>query len=531
SSLQALPQQKLDAGFAQRVIQAAKRAQLGQGKAPEKLAETLHGPEVLVKSHHGKETSVELAQHEPMAWRVVVWTVAGLAALIMVVLVLPKSTEIADLPNEDQKKVVLNRGAEVSKPVAPMAKDRALPPTTATVENESAPLPKAEAFRDANRVEEKQDDTASAQKERAEQPAIDDRAKAAATAAKEIDEAPPKPTVALSRDAASNRDTGERFGGAGQGGGAGSAKAMRRMQSTNSAPARQLKELGQAIQADQVLVVRLKRSTPEAQRPSIDDVLARQSITMRGLAAGGFNATEEKAFAAADKKQAESTDEGGANAKRNIDALQKSQRKQVEEMAKAAPDADVVYVEASPEQVEAALQELRSQPGVQVAFATLDEALTEQSKFDRHENRTPGAAAPPPAPASATLGQEGAGAKPAAAVRGFAPAPSDDQALRESQKLQEAETAASKDGRESLARRRASGFAERLGAGKAKSGAGRELTREPRADKQAEKPGDAAEVGNARFADSVAQPDNGAQPDNAVKRDEDADAAPQRVRV
>ncbi|HVK80402.1 MAG TPA: zf-HC2 domain-containing protein, partial [Verrucomicrobiae bacterium] len=121
TSLQALPQQTLDASFAERVLRAARQAQ-----APAVDAE----PEVLVKTHHGHDTTVRPAQHEPLAWRVVVWTIAGLAAAVVVVLFLPKQTsEVArHLPatREAAPDVAASR-AVPEQPAPSLAKDTAAP--------------------------------------------------------------------------------------------------------------------------------------------------------------------------------------------------------------------------------------------------------------------------------------------------------------------------------------------------------------------------------------------------------------------
>lgn len=530
SSLQSLPQQKLDAGFAQRVMLAAQRARAEQSATTDRLVETLRAPEVLVATHHGQETTVERAQHEPVAWRVVVWSVAGLAAVLMVALFAPQSSEIAQLPQNkpDKKVAVLQPAAAPEEAAKSVAKMQAPPVGEFANRNETNQLRKAETLQGAA-PEAKQGLPQDAGRKDATDAALGGhRAKMAeATEAQEQDAAATLPGAAAAARAPL-RDEAPAFGGAGKTG----AMLMRR----NSMAARQLKTL--ATESDQVVVVRLKMSKEAKARSSIDEVLAKQAIVMRGteLRSRSANGIEEKASAAADTKRAS-------------DGVDKASEVRVEAVRKHLKDAgqtlaanDVVYVEASAEQIDAAIAELEAQPGTQLAFATLDENLARKPEMERLAAPSPGAVPGAPPRPSETL-KEGSGGGPgngggnnaATTARGFAAPPAADTAKFEAGEVHKPQALSDGAGRAAgVDQNGLGGFAERLATNELKTAVStdRALEREQAADKVSGKKADlSGAVADPQIEAQVAPANiaNDAAVESPSKKR--ADAAPRRIRV
>lgn len=401
TSLQALPQQKLDIHFAERVLQAAKKAQ--HDNAATAPVVTPHEPEVIVTSHHG--ATVELAQHEPFAWRMVVWTVAGLAAVLMVMLFLPRSTEIAELP-ENQTKVA-KKPAEPPAELEKLERNRPAAPQSGS-ENGSVDAPAAEP-----KTFEKQLQSRTAAKDAASQL---DRSTDKVSSAEAFST---QRSVERSNVAGKKFDQTEtpRFGGLMRG--AQPPQAAQSVEGTVAAQPAELaegpaarrqsksqqQEFTQAALGDQVLVVRLQTSRKLVDARAIDDVLSRNAIALRDADAASDNKKSEAL--ADDERRLESRDNALREAPGNI------KRHVVDQLAKASANADVVYVEASLDQVQSTLAELRAQPDTTLAFTSLDKAEAEKNFFGA------GAGAAGAAPGNASnelLKPEAAGAAPSVAT-------------------------------------------------------------------------------------------------------------------
>lgn len=328
NSLQALPQQKLDASFAERVVRAARQAQVPPGDAE---------PEVLVKTHHGHDTTVRPAQHEPLAWRVVVWTIAGLAAAVVVVLFLPKQTsEVArHLPvtRESSPDVAASHAGPEEAPPPSLAKDAVVQPQVRSLAAENA-AERAEAGVAAP--------TAPAPPEAAPKALM----RAAPT---------PPPSAFQATPAAESAAMPDRAGGAAR-------------PSAVTAPARaellQQNQFAQAAASDQLLVVRLQVPAADLESRAIDPVLARNL-----------------GRAVDDNKSRDAQTKGDAEAMDKLNTQQLADlNKQLAEV-KADQQSDFVYVEATPEQLAATIDELRTQHGYPLSLAPFgDDALHNQDR-------------------------------------------------------------------------------------------------------------------------------------------------------
>ncbi len=334
SSLQALPQQTLDASFAERVMRAARQAQ-----APPIDAE----PEVLVKTHHGQDTTVRHAQHEPLAWRVVVWAIAGLAAAVVVVLFLPKQT------SEVARHLPVTREAAPDVAASQAAPEQA-PPELA---KDATDQPKVQAFAAENAVE-----SAEAGIEAATAPAPPEAAFKAAPKAL-MRAAPPPPSAFQATPAPESAAMPDRARGAG---GAAPPTAL----TAPAAPARaevlQQDQFAQAAADDQLLVVRLQVPAADLESRAIDPVLARNLGS-----------------AVADNKSRDAQTKGDAGA---VNKLNKQQLADLDkQLAKVEADqqSDFVYVEATPEQLAATIDELSTQHGYPLSLAPFgDESLRQK---------------------------------------------------------------------------------------------------------------------------------------------------------
>lgn len=473
SRLQAMPRHKLDADFANRVLSAAKEAREADTQV-----------DVLVATHHGQQTIVERAQHEPLAWRVVVWSVASLAALILVVLLLPRSVEIADVPRE--RRVATNQQAETGEQERAQAKirdDRAeLRKQTETLEvdklatqrhraiDEGAELRKAEALE----REESQADSRPDRRASGDHTGRTAEAKAAAKSA-----FPGRPEASKQ----------QHFGG---GHGLGQANAMQsdRQDGLRSAVAG---TKAAVLSDDQVVVVRLRREVAKA-KSSLDDVLSGQGIALQDAAR-----TKSRGMAV------EKTD----NADRKTDKALESEQAStaippdVRRFAAAEANREVIYLEASTEQVAATLARLESDAGYQLTMSSLDE-FEQLRKKESSAAKGDGAAAAPAAPPRADQAAPSE-LQPSAAMRArtfAADAASTAEAAANGQAPQ-------RDGsnRSAEARPNAPGFAKRLTAGNADA---RELQRPAAAASLQSEGGTPSaaviERRNADLASAAAQP-------------------------
>lgn len=337
SSLQALPQQTLDASFAERVLRAAQQAQ-----APPVDAE----PEVLVKTHHGHDTTVRPAQHEPLAWRVVVWTIAGLAATVVVMLFLPKQT------SEVARHLPGTRESETRVAAPQQAPEQA---ADSLAKDSVAESPKR-SFAAENAAE-----TAEARIEAPTAPAPPE-----AAAPKALMRTAPAPPAAFHSAPAADANA--------------PPPAVRGV-APPAAPARaealQQDQFAQAAASDQLLVVRLQVPAADLERRAIDPVLARNLGS-----------------AVADDKSPE------AETKSDVGPMDKLNKQQLADLNKqlaeveADQQSDFVYVEATPEQLAATIDELSTQLGYPLSLAPFgDDALPSG------ERSQGGAMAPKAAPA------------------------------------------------------------------------------------------------------------------------------------
>lgn len=433
SRLQAMPRHKLDADFADRVLAAATQAKYADQPV-----------DVLVATHHGQHTIVERAQHEPLAWRVVVWSVASLAALILVVLLLPRSVEIADVPRE--RRVATNKQAETGEQERAQAKVRDDSPEvrkqTETVEtdklatqrrlanDEGAALRKAEALeREESQADNRPDRRASGDNT--------GRAAEAKAAAK---------SAMAERPEASKQ---QQFGG---GRGLGQANAIHsdRQDGLRSAVAG-----GKAavLSDEQIVVVRLRREVAKA-KSSLDDVLSGQGIALQEAAR-----TKSRGMAVEKTDNADRMTDKGLESEQAAAAVPPDVRR----FAAAEANREVIYLEASAEQVAETLARLESDAGYQLTMSSLDE-FEQLRKKESSAAKGDGAVAAPAAPPRADQGAPSE-LQPSAAMRArtfAADAASTAEAAGNGQAPQ-------RDGsnRSAEARPSASGFAKRLSAGNA----------------------------------------------------------------
>lgn len=526
-SLQSLPQHKLDAHFAERVLLAAKRAQESQQAHPAVPASTSkpHEPEVILTSHHGKATSVELAQHEPMAWRVVVWSIASLAAVVMVMLFLPKSTEIAERPRT--KQVAQRDREERTKDAQQVAGKQAASDGHRATRSEEMQASPPTDFKAAE-VAEKQlksierNNVAPASplaKGQAEENVQENRATVDIPApAKKFDAAVPKPATMRRGAPEADADAASVAGGAGkpQEQNAASATGVLRHLDRKS----RLKELSQLqiAAADEVIVVRLKTSRKNVNDQTIDKVLGRNAIAMRET----VDAAAEKTTRTADSITDSVASERLAG---NKDA---ALRPQLDQLALASTDADVVYVEASLEQFEAAIDELKSQPGNELEFTSLNDELADRSEAAKRSLAAGGA---PPGPSAAN---QSASDPPGGKARGFSAGSAAKMAVEAGAKptLHAQRDQRSDDNLvgEPPARKQNAGYAERLAINRDPAARGAALPATPGAPPpaaKAEVPGFAAQARSAVVADEAAK-----EAENMKASDKSKEARPaQRVRV
>jgi hypothetical protein len=455
--LQAMPQQKLGADFAERVLRAAvERANASDQAVAASVTTPQHEPEVLLKSHHGDATVVERAQHEPLAWRVMVWSIAGLAAAIAFVLMLPEPTSrVAEVGKNTV--VQDNKEGERTSTFTDNLKTTATPSVPAPA-NGVVAEGKGGA-RDGAHQGTGRYDFANKDKNLKELNRADETDKSKETlreGAKQGggDLLQQEPKAAAVRGAVPGASRG--------GGGAGAvAPALDQTKKTSDGErsihaksafaadaVRQsgvVGELDEAAKAtDDVLVVRLEVSPEQFKARGIDAVLAKQSIYFNDQ--NGRALANEKAEGL-DKKRAEEKVRDKTEEQRHAQADRKAENKLVQEAEQLARmgDVDVVYVEASLEQVEAAVAELSDKLGKGVTLGRLAEDHFED--FDRQAPRVRrnAVATAPTVPAEK---DEGRGDDAGAAGGGLGAAGKEAEATR--------------TGGEGLARKRDGAFARRI---------------------------------------------------------------------
>jgi hypothetical protein len=463
--LQVMPQQKLGADFAERVLRAAvERANPSQRGAEGPAAAAAvtpaqREPEVLLKSHHGETTVVERAQHEPLTWRVMVWSIAGLAAAIAFVLMLPEPTSrIAEVGKNTV--VQDNKEGQRTSTSEDDVKTKATP-GTATPTNGVVAEGKGGA-RDEARYDFANKDENLKELNRADE--TDKAKETLREGAKQGggDLLQQEPKAAATRGAVAGAVPGASRGS----GGAGAvAPAVDQTKKTNDGErgiqaksafaadaVRQsgaVAELDEAAKAtDDVLVVRLEVSPEQFKARGIDAVLAKQSIYFNDH---NGRALQNENGETLDKKRAEEKVRDKTEEQRHAaQADRKAENKLVHEAEQLARtgDVDVVYVEASLEQVEAALAELSDKLGKGVTLDKLADAKDHFEDFDHQAPRVRrnAVAAPPTAPAEK---DEGRGDDAGAAGGGLGAAGKEAEATRFG-------------GGEGLSRKREAPFARRL---------------------------------------------------------------------
>jgi hypothetical protein len=378
NSLQNMPRQKLDANFAERVLKAAQARKNGDRPAdlPIAVAKPIHEvkrehlePDVRVKSLHHGVSSVAPAQHEPIAWRVAVWSIAGIAAALLVALALPERTsDVAHLGNKNlpqgpATKSLDFKAKELQSPKLKRDDAAALQEQKLAKEIESAETPhdhfkpgelakpRAE-YGDSREQESKQNAGAA--------PALTRDADAGKTA--EESPAPPKPATAAAPGApnAFRESPDDARGRIANDGNGGDKYLARRAMKADAKDAR-LKQLEAAAQTNETLIVRLTVPAEKFQQRAIDQVIADAGLLYA-------NADAETA-----DKKAEGDREGGiesANAARVRPA--ESALADAAAFRQNNQRVDVVVVEASLEQVRQVMDGLEAQTVHPLALDSLD---------------------------------------------------------------------------------------------------------------------------------------------------------------
>lgn len=361
-SLQAMPPQKLDVNFAARVLRAVEQAQVHASKPHH------DEPEIIIASHHGSQTTVSPAQHEPMSLRVMIWSVAALAAAVVFVLMMPDQT--AQIAN----RVAMNDQPPAAKPAVPAEKDldtktRVDELTRSAPENEiAAPTRDAAAPPMA--------DKASEQPEKAKSFAAKDEQTNGAIAKKQATNDGLKEKHGPREELGSAQPMrgaggGRSFGNAGEKAQLAAPKAAAMAEQRDSGE-RSLKVLADQDN-DQLLVVRLRVAPEALSKRGIDQILAEQQIDVQPAEAGQALAQDLREAGKLQKESGNRLEER----QRNVDRDDRAEfRKQVDQLAKASPNADVIYVEATREQIEAAIAVLELQTDQQLKLTMVDDAQT-----------------------------------------------------------------------------------------------------------------------------------------------------------
>src|SRR5688572_10059915 len=354
SSLQAIPPQKLDAQFAERVLRAAERAKAEQTNTQHEPT-VHHEPEVIVKSHHGSHTTVAPAQHEPLAWRVVVWTVAALAAAIMCVLFLPDRTaEVVHNTGRDNDAVVTettpNLGKSRSTPSAPKASELANSGDLKEMKQEELAKKQADSKEDGQtgRVGALRD--AAGNRDAAINEEAKRRVEEKGAAPRSFDGSP---TAAGGKSAEALPE------------GAKISRGLVRDELRMEGRTRQLFKAA-AAEKEELVVVQLELSPEQWKDRDIDAALARHGIQVdQADARESFAELQFRAkkAAGAGAGGGASLDRGNEESDREAGQAEKETRKKVEQIAALSDGADLLYVEATVGEVEAALDELSQSAG------------------------------------------------------------------------------------------------------------------------------------------------------------------------
>jgi hypothetical protein len=395
NGLQSMPRQKLDASFAERVLKAAQARKNGeQPPAPPKGEEKPehHEPEVVVKSLHHGVSSVTLAQHEPIAWRVAVWSIAGIAAALLVALLLPERT--SDIAHLSNKALHANAPAEPAK-----AKDgfAAKPADQQEDEAEAEKSPTAKQAEPETKKYDAQErgfaKSRALQGDKAGgQGGFENLAPAAAPTVRQAapPEAPrgtpapaaPGPTSAQALKEEASRDEHGRGRGFAVGDNGARPNARRTSRPADADDAR-TRRLVKAAEENETLVVRLSMPADAFQQRKFDKLMAQEGIEVTDSlkASQSYRETTNSADADAKGDRAKL-----ANAARSNDAARFADRAADDLLMKESERADVVLVEASLDQVAQLIDGLEAQTGQQLAVSSLN-VESRQANFDKRNER------------------------------------------------------------------------------------------------------------------------------------------------
>lgn len=381
-SLQAMPRYTLDASFAERVLRQAERAMLSQRETSDatSAAATSNEPapgsgasstSPIPPTSLPSSADISPAGRQPMSWRVVASAVAGLAALLLLALMIPpafmKQAQVSQGFDADAERAAPRDVPASSSDFA--AGDSAISPEDAPKMKLGAAGADAKGGAIADAPQARNLRMESAQRQQA------------------TPEAEEGGAFRSGAPVSARRRTLERLapGDAAQGAGV--------------APQADDQAVAQGEQTERLMVVRLELPREALDQRQIDQLLARQDIVVRqeeretayfrspesfeeraappvaDAATGGRAGSIEKGRPqnAPDRKV-------GRMAKTAVQSFGQSVPANLGEAIVIKDAADVVYVEADEEQVMAALEEIAAQPGFKYSLAHA-ESLAEVGQF------------------------------------------------------------------------------------------------------------------------------------------------------
>lgn len=385
--LQTLPHRKLDAAFAARVMQAAQQAKTKDSTATP-LASTVavaietHSPPAHDPHHH--LAVVPAHPKEPTAWHVMVWGVAGSAAALLLVLLWPGPMgEMARRDMAPQPQVAMQSDQPDADEAAnslksleraePMMKESAMKAVQEEQSAGPAAVEKADAQRNelqgAARFGIPNDAPESAQNRPLADGAVPPPPAAPVVTPEAAKALPaPAPRMAMSADAEGGAP--RRFSRGEMPGGAGKKLLTQR-------------SLAEGPETEQLVVVRLRVPAEALKRGDIDTTLSKHGIAMASELAEKKRASavnperseaqpaeQEKVQADAAASAALPIEAKPTEDRLALGALERLSTDDVDRfMKEGVGGVELLYVEASPEQIAQTLDDLKSQSGVIVDLA------------------------------------------------------------------------------------------------------------------------------------------------------------------
>ncbi|HTN73889.1 MAG TPA: zf-HC2 domain-containing protein [Pirellulaceae bacterium] len=430
-SLQTMPRLRLGDDFAQRVLLQAERAQQAELRAAVSEPAPTNPPAVIPHAHDPTHTIAVVPAHptEPTTWHVMVWGVAGLAAAILCVLLLPQQmSNVAWVGSGDSPKTTLApaNSAPEEKTEARVIDD--LDGVTLEMRDARRQTDQ-QAFSAPAAPPPVQDKPYAAGEQQMLKAAPANRVSESAVQQKENTLAPPAPAM-LRKKAGPDREAEslngtQRFAAprAMKAADALSVESLQRAAGDQDEVTKRLKDVASAADTQRLVVVRLDVPVSALRERRVDAALANHQIAFadgtneRQLAA---KKQEQKRSSALAEARTFGAEPGGKTADLKGDNLAAADG----ESAKAArDDVDVIYVEADLEQVAQTLRELAELPGFQLTLADHEQVEAVRRRYANSNAAAQGGGRPQPAEPAAVELQAGTVEKvPAAKIAEAKPA-------------------------------------------------------------------------------------------------------------